>query len=46
MNCFPAIPGEDTPAMIHGHMLSILFARANSSAPALYGLGKSKDGTG
>jgi len=45
-NCFPAITGKDTPAMIHGHVLSILFALANSSAPALYGLANSIDGTG
>lgn len=45
-NCFPAMTGNDTPAMIHGHVLSILFALANSSAPALYGLAKSIDGTG
>ena len=44
--CFPAIIGKDTPAITHGQKLSILFARASSSAPALYGLAKSVDGAG
>lgn len=38
--------GEENPAIIQGQVLSILFARASSSAPALYGLVKRVDGTG
>lgn len=38
--CFVAITGKLTPASTHGQKLSILFARASSSAPALYGLVK------
>lgn len=36
--CLKAITGALTPAMIQGTNESILLARANSSAPALYGL--------
>jgi hypothetical protein len=32
--------GEEIPAITQGQKLSILFARASSKAPALYGLGK------
>jgi hypothetical protein len=38
--------GKDTPAITHGQKLSILFARASSNAPALYGLAKMVDGIG
>jgi hypothetical protein len=38
-NCLNAQSGVETPVMTHGRKLSILFARASSSAPALYGLG-------
>jgi hypothetical protein len=44
MNCLIAMMGKETPVMIHGTVLSILFARANSSAPALQGLAKSVPG--
>lgn len=37
-NCFPAMIGNDTPAMTHGQKLSILFALASSIAHALPGL--------
>jgi hypothetical protein len=32
--------GKHTPAIIHGTVESILFARASSRAPALYGFRK------
>jgi hypothetical protein len=41
MNCFPAMTGNEMPAMTQGQKLSILLARASSRAPAEYGLGKS-----
>lgn len=44
--CFPAITGQETPAMTHGQKLSILFARASSRAPALYGDAKRVAGEG
>lgn len=46
MNCFTAMMGNDKPVIIHGRVLSILFARAISSAPALQGLAKSVLGDG
>jgi hypothetical protein len=38
--------GNDIPVMIHGHVLSSLFARAISRAPALQGLAKRLAGSG
>ena len=43
MNCLPAITGAEIPVRTHGQKLSILFARASSSAPALHGLAKMVD---
>lgn len=37
-NCLKAMTGAEIPVMIHGQRLSILFALANSMAPALHGL--------
>lgn len=41
IHCFPNMMGKLTPAITQGQKESILFARASSSAPALYGLAKS-----
>lgn len=38
ITCLPAMTGKLMPARIHGTVLSILFARAISKAPALHGL--------
>lgn len=38
--------GNEIPVMIHGQVLSSLFARAISSAPALQGLAKRLAGSG
>lgn len=38
--------GEQIPAITQGQKLSILFARASSSAPALYGFVKRVDSAG
>lgn len=38
--------GNDAPAITQGQKLSSLLALANSSAPALYGLAKRRDGAG
>ena len=46
MNCLPAMIGALIPARTHGQKLSILFARASSSAPALKGLAKRRFGSG
>jgi hypothetical protein len=46
MICFPAHTGALNPARIHGTVLSILFALAASSAPALQGFRKSVLGAG
>lgn len=46
MNCLKSITGALTPVMIHGTVLSILFARAISMAAALNGFGNMSDGVG
>ena len=46
MTCLPNITGKLTPAMTQGQNESILFARANSNAPALCGLANRKDAEG
>lgn len=44
INCLAAMTGADTAVIIHGMVLSSLFARAISRAPALQGLANSVDG--
>ena len=46
MNCLPAMIGNETAARIHGTVLSILFARASSIAPADQGDVKIIEGFG
>lgn len=46
MICLPAQTGALSPARIQGTVLSILLARAASSAPALHGLRNRVLGTG
>jgi len=46
MICFTAMIGLLTPAITQGQNESILFARANSNAPALWGLANRKDAEG
>lgn len=46
MNCLPAMTGKETIARIHGTVLSILFARAISIAPADHGLVNRSEGLG
>lgn len=46
MICLPAMIGKLTPAITHGQKESILLARANSNAPALWGLANKKDADG
>ena len=45
-NCLKAITGLDIPAMNHGTVLSILFARASSIAQALPGVARSDAAAG
>src|ERR1700760_1372922 len=46
MTCLPSMTGPETIARIQGTVLSILFARASSMAPADQGLVKSRLGFG
>jgi hypothetical protein len=46
MNCLRAMTGAEMPVITHGQKLSSLFARANSSAPALQGLANRVVGAG
>lgn len=46
MICLPNITGKDTPARIQGTVLSSLFARAISIAPADQGFVNKRDGFG